>query len=146
VRHYCSSALALALVGAACVAPAAAATTIASGALVHGTFQTPLNTKSAYVGQPFSISVVPPYPNDSSALRGAVIHGHVAVVQKAGRGTNAGLELAADKVTTSAGRSTPVSLRMTGSNAPAPAKQPGRVLAGTVGGMGRASRCGSVRR
>jgi hypothetical protein len=112
-----------------------ATTTIPAGALLHGTFQSSLNTKTAYAGQPFSILIVPPYPIGGSALHGAVVRGHVYSVQRAGRGTNAELKLEVDKLTTAAGSSKPISASITGSNAPPPAKKPGRVLAATLGGM-----------
>lgn len=74
------------------------ATTIPSGATLATTLNLSLNTKSAYVGQPISLLVVQPYPNDATVLHGSKIYGHVTRVQKASQGRNPELELALDSI------------------------------------------------
>ena len=74
------------------------ATTIPSGSTFATTLNLSLNTKSAYVGQPISLLVVQPYPNDATVLQGSKIYGHVTKVQKAGQGRNPELLLALDSI------------------------------------------------
>ena len=76
----------------------AAAAAIPSGSTLATTLNLSLNTKSAYTGQPISLLVVAPYPDDATQLEGSKIYGHVAKVQKAGQGRNPELELALDSI------------------------------------------------
>jgi hypothetical protein len=64
-----------------------------------------INTRNAYVGQPFSMSVVQPYPNGDSSYAYATVYGHVSNVVSAAQGRKASLGLTFDKITLRNGRS-----------------------------------------
>jgi len=57
-----------------------------------------INTKNAYAGQTFSMSVVQPYPNGDSSYAYATVYGHVSKVVAAGQGRKAYLGLTFDKI------------------------------------------------
>lgn len=64
-----------------------------------------INTRNAYVGQPFSMTVVQPYPNGDSSYAGATVYGHVSNVVSAGQGRKAYMGLTFDKIVLRDGRS-----------------------------------------
>ncbi|MDQ2858068.1 MAG: hypothetical protein M3R53_05370 [Candidatus Eremiobacteraeota bacterium] len=89
---------------------AAGADSIASGTQIQAVLETQdLNTKSAQVGDAFTMNVVRPYPNGDANFSGAVLRGHVASVTSAGQGRKAQLKLAFDSMVFSDGSSQPVS-------------------------------------
>lgn len=63
-----------------------------------------INTAKAYVGQPFSMTVVQPYPNGDSTYANATVYGHIADVVKASQGRKAYLGLTFDKIVLRDGR------------------------------------------
>ncbi|MGP6190124.1 MAG: hypothetical protein ACLPSH_08580 [Vulcanimicrobiaceae bacterium] len=88
---------------------AAFAQTVAAGTNVNGVLSSPdINTKNAKVGDGFTMTVVPPYPNGDTAFQNATIHGHVADVRAAGQGRKPDLKLAFDAITFQDGQSVPV--------------------------------------
>jgi len=64
-----------------------------------------INTAKAYVGQPFSMTVVQPYPSGDSSYAGATVYGHVSNVVSAAQGRKAYLGLTFDKIVLRDGRS-----------------------------------------
>ncbi len=77
---------------------AAAKPLIPTGSTINATISKDVNTKSAYIGQPISFSVVPPYPGGNAVIAGAMLHGKVLDVQAAGQGTNPELEIGIDSI------------------------------------------------
>ena len=63
-----------------------------------------INTRNAYVGQPFSMTVVQPYPNGDSSYAYATVYGHVGKVVSAAQGRKAYLGLSFDKIVLRNGR------------------------------------------
>jgi hypothetical protein len=63
-----------------------------------------INTRNAAVGQPFSMTVVQPYPNGDSSYSGATVYGHVSKVVSAAQGRKAYLGLSFDKIVLRDGR------------------------------------------
>jgi hypothetical protein len=86
--------------------PAIAMAAISSGTVLVGTMNTNLDSSSAVVGQPFTVSNV--HTQDYS-IHGATLYGHVAQVVKAGQGREAKILLAYDKLHTLSGNSYAVS-------------------------------------
>jgi len=74
---------------AACVAAAAAdsGVTLYAGAQLNATMDQSLSSKTAKVGDTFTMSVVPPYPSGNTLFAGSQIQGVVTSVQRAGQGT-----------------------------------------------------------
>jgi len=64
-----------------------------------------INSKVAYVGEPFSMTVVPPYPSGDSSYANATIYGHVSDVVRGSQGRKAYLGLSFDKIVLRDGRS-----------------------------------------
>jgi hypothetical protein len=91
------SAIAAILLGWA-TAPAARVITLASGTTVIASMNQTIDSGSAHPGQPFTMSVVPPYPQSDSEFRGGKLYGHVTKVVAAGQGTNAELQIEIDKM------------------------------------------------
>jgi hypothetical protein len=84
----------------------ASAGTLAAGTTITANLSSnDINTRNAYVGQPFSMTVVQPYPNGDSSYAGAAVYGHVSNVVSAGQGRKAYLGLTFDKITLRNGRS-----------------------------------------
>jgi len=86
--------------------PALAMGAITSGTVLVGTMDTNLDSSSAVVGQPFTVSNV--HTQDYN-IHGATLYGHVAEVVKAGQGREAKILLAYDKLHTLSGNSYAVS-------------------------------------
>jgi hypothetical protein len=90
---------ACAAVLALCAVPAAAQYTLSEGTQINAVLASDdIDTKSAQVGDAFTMNIVTPYPNGDANLAGAVIRGHVSEVTKAGQGKAAGLRLAFDSI------------------------------------------------
>ena len=107
--------------------------TVPAGMGLNATLNNQLDTKHSYAGQPFSVSVVAPYPNGVSALSGANVYGHVGTVTPGGRGRNPELSLVLDKIKFSNGSSSSIGGAVT--KVDPKSNKPGRILVGTVGGM-----------
>lgn len=92
----------LSLFAGACLAfaPIGAVAGISAGSEIVGTIDQSINSKSAQVGQPFTLSNAHTTNYD---INGAVVYGHVSAVQRAGRGTPGKIVLAVDKVNTRSG-------------------------------------------
>ena len=88
--------------------PALAASAIPPGTNIFGVLSTDLNTKSANVGDGFSLQVVRPYPNGDSSYAGAYVRGHVANVMRASQGRKAELDLSFDSIVLPNGASAPL--------------------------------------
>ena len=69
-----------------------------SGLAINTTLGTYLNSGSAYVGQPVTLSVQQPYPVGASILNGATIYGEVLDVQAAHQGVDPKLEIAINAI------------------------------------------------
>jgi hypothetical protein len=106
-----------ALSSAACAAifacsalPALAQSTLAEGTQINAVLASgDIDTKSAEVGDPFTMDVVAPYPNGDASFAGATLRGHVKEVTRAGQGRPAGLQLAFDSIVMPNGESSPIS-------------------------------------
>ncbi|MEO6836609.1 MAG: hypothetical protein ABI231_11995 [Candidatus Tumulicola sp.] len=81
-------AMAGAFAGATVFALAQSSVTLYNGTVINGRLNQELNTSSAHVGDPFTMTVVPPYPSGNPAFQGATISGVVTKVQRAGQGRN----------------------------------------------------------
>lgn len=91
-------------------AVAAGAQTLPAGTSVRcELISSDINTKNAQVGDPFTMEVIPPYPEGDRAFASARIRGHVAEVRSAGQGRKAQLRLAFDRIVFAGGRSEPIS-------------------------------------
>jgi len=92
------------LLAAAAVAfvPLAASAQITAGTELSGTIDQQLDSKSAVVGQRFTMSNVHSQDNN---INGATIYGHVDEVQAAGQGRPAKISIAFDKLHTRSGAS-----------------------------------------
>ena len=81
-------------------APIAASAAIAPGTQLTGNIDKSYSSKSAQVGQTFTLSNVHSSNHD---VNGATVYGHIAKVQQAGQGTSGKIELDFDKVNTRSG-------------------------------------------
>jgi hypothetical protein len=88
VRNIVAAATLVATFATTAVAASAQQATLYAGAILYGQLNQSLNTGSAHVGDPFSLTVVPPYPNGDPGFQGATISGVVSKVQSAGQGRN----------------------------------------------------------
>ena len=95
---------------AACAAAAAAllaptmstasrVVTLASGTMVNATMNQTIDSGSAQVGERFTMTVVPPYPQGNRTFDNATLSGHITRVVAAGQGTNPELAFAIDRIT-----------------------------------------------
>jgi hypothetical protein len=71
---------------------------IQSGAQIRTTLGADINTKSAYIGEPITLTAVAPYPAGADVLAGAKFLGRVIDVQRAGMGTQPRLQIAVDSI------------------------------------------------
>ncbi|MFY9781247.1 MAG: hypothetical protein WAJ85_12165 [Candidatus Baltobacteraceae bacterium] len=120
------------------------AQTVAAGTDINGVLSSPdINTKKARVGDGFTMTVVPPYPDGDAVFENATIHGHVADVRAAGFGRKPDLKLAFDAITFQDGQTVPV----TGSVVSVQAKKENTTVRNAVGaGAGMAVGSQSVGR
>lgn len=77
---------------------AAAKLPIPSGSVINTILGTDLNTASAYLGQPITLTVQQQSQGAQSALAGATIYGKVVEAQAASQGTNAAIQIAVDSI------------------------------------------------
>lgn len=102
---------------AALIVPAAAlaAQVIAAGSTMDTKLNAALDTKTSYVGQPFSLTVQAPYPADNPAFVNAKIYGHVTSVVSGGQGRNPQLSIALDNIRyPQSGSDVPLNAQVTG--------------------------------
>jgi hypothetical protein len=98
--------------------PAAAQYALSEGTQINAVLASDdIDTKSAQVGDAFTMNVVAPYPNGDANFAGAVVRGHVSDVTKAGQGKAAGLRLAFDSLVFPNGESVPLSGTVTSTSA-----------------------------
>jgi hypothetical protein len=71
---------------------------IPGGAVINTTLGTELNTGSAYIGQPITLTVQQQSQGSESALAGATIYGKVVQAQAASQGTNPAIQIAVDSI------------------------------------------------
>jgi hypothetical protein len=121
----------LAAVAALALTPLAALAQITPGTTLSGTIDQELNSKSAVVGQRFTMSNVHSQDNN---INGATIYGHVEEVQSAGQGRPGKISIAFDKLRTRSGGSYALDGRATGVQENTKSNV-GNEVAGAVGGM-----------
>lgn len=93
------AALPLAGVPLAASAQYAGETLLPSQAVVTGSLEQQINSKSANVGDPFVLDVQAPYPADDQRYAGARVYGHVSAVTHASLGHKGVVQLATDRIT-----------------------------------------------
>jgi hypothetical protein len=71
---------------------------VPAGTAITTNLTSSVNTASAQVNQPISLSVKAPVPPGASVFEGATFYGHISQVQKASQGRNPMLELDVDSV------------------------------------------------
>jgi hypothetical protein len=117
------------------LALAASTVTLYKGDTVNATMDQQLDSSTAHVGDHFTMTVVPPYPEGASSLAGAKINGEVIKVTTAGQGRNPELYLAFNSVTLANGTSYPMNAEMTSGATQNKLKNGGHVALTTIGGM-----------
>ena len=80
------------------VASAPRVVTLASGTMLDAKMNQTIDSGSAQVGQRFTMTVVPPFPQSNPQFSSATLTGHVTNVVAAGQGTNPQLAFAIDKI------------------------------------------------
>ncbi len=122
--------------GAQTAAPLPASTmTLAQGDTIRGYMENSLDSGTAYVGETFTMQVVPPYPEGDQDLANATISGQVIKVVRAAQGANPELHLAFTTLTLQDGTSYPLDAQMTAAQEKQDSKNGGHVAMTTVGGM-----------
>ncbi len=109
--------------------------TLAQGDTIRGYMENSLDSGTAYVGETFTMQVVPPYPEGDQDLTNATISGQVIKVVRAAQGTNPELHLAFTTLTLQDGTSYPLDAQMTAAQEKQDSKNGGHVAMTTVGGM-----------
>jgi len=97
--------LLIAVIGGLTALPAFAQQTLPQGAVVKGSLTQPLSSKSANVGDGFTLVHV---NSQDGSVTGATIYGHVAAVQRAATGHPGQMQLAFDRIQFADGTSTDV--------------------------------------
>jgi hypothetical protein len=100
----------LLVAAAAALVPLAASAAISSGTELVGSLDQSIDSKSAVIGQRFTMSGVHSQSND---INGATLYGHVCDVQHASQGRPGKLELCFDRLRTRSGGSYAVEGRVT---------------------------------
>ena len=77
---------------------AAAKLPIPTGSVINAVLDTELNSASAYIGQPITLSVPQSAQGNPTALAGATIYGKVIQAQAAAQGTNPAIQIAVDSI------------------------------------------------
>jgi len=80
------------------VASAPRVVTLASGTTLDAKMNQTIDSGSAQIGQRFTMTVVPPFPQSNSQFQSATLTGHVTNVVAAGQGSNQQLAFAIDKI------------------------------------------------
>jgi len=87
-----------------------AASSLAAGTMITAKIDQTIDSGSAHVGDQFTMTVVPLYPNNNNAFAGAQLYGSVSKVVRAGQGTNPVLQFDIDRIKLANGRSAAVEL------------------------------------
>jgi hypothetical protein len=99
-----------ALAFAVCALPAAAQYTLSQGTQISAVLASDdINTKTAQIGDGFTMNIVQPFPSGDPSFTGAVLRGHVSDVAPGSQGKAARLQLAFDSIVFPNGDSVPVS-------------------------------------
>ncbi len=114
---------------------ASAATLPAGSTITAHLSSSDLNSKNAYVGQPFSMTVVQPYPNGDSSYAGATLYGHVSNVVSASQGRKAQLGLSFDRIVLRNGTTARVYGHLIAADMHEENRNTTRTVVTTVGGM-----------
>ena len=80
------------------MATASRTVVLSTGTMVNATMNQTIDSGSAHVGQTFTMTVIPPYPQSNQAFASGTLYGHVTNVVAAGQGTNPQLAFAIDKI------------------------------------------------
>jgi len=121
--------------GTTLAAPAQEALTLYQGAQLNARMNTTLDTAHAHVGDPFTMSVVPPYPSGNPAFQGAIISGEVTSVTPAGQGRKAAMGVQFDYLRLADGSTVNIAASMTEDQRKNETKNGARVVLTTLGGM-----------
>ncbi|HET9344040.1 MAG TPA: stalk domain-containing protein [Candidatus Eremiobacteraceae bacterium] len=114
---------------------AAAKPPIPSGSIINATLDTALNTASAYIGQPITLTVPQNAQDTPSALAGATIYGKVIEAQGAAQGTNPSVQIAVDSIAlANSADPQPIAARVLKVD-PTQGSMIAKEAAGTLGGM-----------
>lgn len=124
--------LAIAAIAGLSAMPALAQQTLPQGAVVKGTLTQPLSSKTANVGDGFTLTNV---NSQDGSVTGATIYGHVAAVQRAGSGHPGQMQLAFDRIQFADGTSTDVRGQTISMTQKTPSNPVVRDVIGAVGGM-----------
>lgn len=125
----------MALFAVPSVALAAYTLSLGKGQAIHTVMDQTLDTKSAYVGERFTMHVVPPYPNGYDDFDGAVIHGDVIKLTHANTGVKPEMQLAITSITMRNGANYPIDGQPTSIAQHNKMRNGGTVAAYGVGGM-----------
>jgi len=117
------------------MALAAQTLSLGKGQTIEATMNTSLDTKSAFVGQRFTMNVVPPYPRGYDDFDGAVIHGDVIKVTHANKGVNPEIQLAVTSITMRHGSTYPLDGQLTSIQQHKKLRNGATVAAYGLGGM-----------
>lgn len=85
---------------------------IPSGTVFYGKLQTPINTKTAQDGTPFTLVHTNTMFHKNATLNGDVIDGHLTNVKSAGMMHNAGMTIVFDDIRMPDGTKAPVNVRL----------------------------------
>ncbi|HEY5258412.1 MAG TPA: hypothetical protein VIJ12_08540 [Candidatus Baltobacteraceae bacterium] len=108
---------------------------IPSGTQVTAVMDTTLDSGTANPGDPISMHVVAPYPNNDDRFAGATLSGHVIAVTRASRGTVPKLQLGIDTMTLQNGTTIDINAQVTGQQTNTQQKSGAKVAIATLGGM-----------
>lgn len=125
----------VAVAGTTLPAPAQESLTLYQGAQLNARMNTTIDTAHAHVGDPFTLSVVPPYPSGNPAFQGAIIAGEVTSVTPAGQGRKASLGVQFDYLRLADGSTVNIAASMTEDQRKNETKNGARVVLTTLGGM-----------
>jgi hypothetical protein len=125
----------LAFLASTLTAAAASNITLYAGSQIQGRMRNSIDTANAYVGQRFSVDVIPPYPSGNSAFAGAVMVGHVTRVVHAGQGRKPQLSTQFDYIRFSDGTVADVSGSVTAGKHSNTLRNAGHAALTTLGGM-----------
>jgi hypothetical protein len=117
------------------IASAQSYATLTSGSQINAIMDQQLDSGTANVGDPFSMHVVAPYPQNDDRYAGASISGHVLQVVRAGRGTNPTLQLGIDRMTLHDGTTVDLPAQVTTAGTKQQNKNGAQVALSTIGGM-----------
>ncbi len=133
------SRLAAVAMAAAFVAPVVAlaqsTVTLSEGSQIHAQMQGTLDSGTAYTGERFTATVIPPYPENDPTFANATIYGDVIKVVSAGQGRTPELQLNFQTIRLQNGTSYPLNAQMTAAQTKQQQRNGGHVALTTIGGM-----------